>query len=108
MSFTTSQIGVLYRHGDVMIQRIDLIPRLAQRRMGGTLAYGEVTGHSHRFAQLDTIQLWVHGDNLWLEVKTPTAALTHEEHRQLDIPQGFYRVWQQREYRPGTYVNVED
>ena len=108
MTFTRNQIGVLYRHGDVMIQRIDLIPQSARQRMGATLAHGEVTGHSHRFARPDTIQLWAQGNNLFLEVKTPAAALVHEEHRQLDLPQGFYRVWQQREYRPGTYVDVED
>jgi hypothetical protein len=100
--------GIHYRHGDVMLQRIDRLPSHAQRRIGATLAHGEVTGHSHRFAQSQTVQLWERDGNLFLEVKPANAALVHEEHRQIDIPQGFYRYWKQREYRPDAFVEVED
>jgi hypothetical protein len=91
-----------------MIQRIDRIPSAASHRSGATLAYGEATGHSHRFAQTDTIQLWEQGRDLFIEVRSPMAALVHEEHHQIDLPQGFYRFWKQREYRPDAYVEVED
>lgn len=101
-------IGTLYRHGDVMIRRIDRLPHDARQRSGATLAHGEATGHSHRFAQPDTIQLWEQGRDLFLEVKSPVAALVHEEHHRIDLPQGFYRFWKQREYRPDAYVEVED
>ena len=102
------QIGMLYRHGDVMIRRIDRLPNAARQRSGATLAEGEATGHSHRFAQSAAVQLWEQGRDLFLEVKSPTAALVHEEHHQIELPQGFYRFWKQREYRPGAYVEVED
>jgi hypothetical protein len=102
------RIGVQYRHGDVMIQRIDRLPSHAQQRIGTTLAHGEVTGHSHRFAQSNTVQLWERDGNLFLEVKAASAALVHEEHQRIDIPQGFYRYWKQREYRPDAIVEVED
>lgn len=98
----------LYRHGDVLIRRVARLPIGVQPKSGGTLAHGELTGHSHRLAQLDRIQLWEQGNNLFLEVKAPSATLIHEEHRSIELPQGVYRVWKQREYRPHAYVEVMD
>ncbi|MCW5312801.1 hypothetical protein GTQ43_02735 [Nostoc sp. KVJ3] len=103
-----SQASILYRHGDVLIRHIASLPVGAQKRIGATLAHGEITGHSHRIQQSDAVQLWVHGSDLFLEVKEPSATLVHEEHRAIELPQGLYRVWKQREYRPDTYVEVID
>ncbi|MEH2239002.1 hypothetical protein [Nostoc sp.] len=103
-----NQATILYRHGDVLIRRIVTLPVGAQRRVGATLAHGEITGHSHRIQQSHAVQLWVHGSDLFLEVKEPSATLVHEEHRAIELPQGLYRVWRQREYRPDTYVEVMD
>ncbi len=103
-----NQAGVLYRHGDVLIGRINSLPVGAQKRVGATLAHGELTGHSHRIQQSHTVQLWVHGNDLFLEVKEPSAKLVHEEHQAIELPQGLYRVWRQREYRPDAYVEVMD
>lgn len=103
-----NQIGVLYRHGDVLIRRIARLPVGAQRREGVTLAYGELTGHSHRLQQAHAVQLWVQGIDLFLEVKESSATLVHEEHRSIELPHGFYQVWRQREYRPDAYVEVMD
>jgi Ribonuclease G/E len=103
-----NQPGVLYRHGDVLIRRIADLPVGVQKRVGDTLAHGEVTGHSHRIQQSHAVQLWVHGSELFLEVKEPSATLIHEEHRAIELPQGVYRVWRQREYRPDADVEVED
>ncbi|YAF96333.1 MAG: hypothetical protein AB3A66_01145 [Nodularia sp. CChRGM 3473] len=102
------QTGTLYRHGDVLIRRIATLPVGAQKRLGTTLAHGEVTGHSHRIQQSQAVQLWAHGNDLFLEIKEPSATLIHEEHRAIELPQGLYRVWKQREYRPDAYVEVED
>jgi hypothetical protein len=104
----TNQRNVLYRHGDVLIGRIATIPDRAQKRVGATLASGEVTGHSHRIQPSNAVQLWVHGSELFLEVKQTGATLVHEEHQAIEIPQGLYRIWRQREYRPDAYVEVED
>jgi hypothetical protein len=102
------QIGTLYRHGDVLIKRIDRIPAGAQKREGSTLAHGEVTGHSHRIQHPESVQLWGQGQEIFLEVKEAIANLIHEEHRTIELTQGFYRVWKQREYRPDAYIEVED
>ncbi|HIK04906.1 MAG TPA: hypothetical protein IGS40_09345 [Trichormus sp. M33_DOE_039] len=100
--------NVLYRHGDVLLRRVANIPNHAQKRTGATLAHGEVTGHSHRIQQPHAVQLWVHGHDVFLEVKQTGATLVHEEHQAIELPQGIYRVWRQREYRPDAYVEVED
>lgn len=107
-NFQANQGGVLYRHGDVLIKRIAGLPVAAQKGVGATLAHGELTGHSHRIQQSNTVQLWVHGSDLFLEVKEASATLVHEEHRAIELPQGLYRVWKQREYRPDAYVEVMD
>lgn len=100
--------GVLYRHGDVLIRRIDRLPIGVQKREGVTLAHGEVTGHRHRLQQANAVQLWGQGSELFLEVKQASATLVHEEHRAIELPRGFYQVWRQREYRPDAYVEVMD
>jgi hypothetical protein len=100
--------NVLYRHGDVLLKVIDTIPNNAQKHQGVILAHGEVTGHSHRVQPSDAVQLWVHGNELFLEVKQTGATLVHEEHQAIELRQGLYRVWRQREYRPDAYVEVED
>lgn len=103
-----NQADVLYRHGDILIKQIASLPHDAQRRVGAILAYSEVTGHSHRLQQVDAVQLWGHGSELFLEVKASSATLVHEEHRAIELPYGFYHVWKQREYRPDAYVEVMD
>ncbi len=102
------QVGVLYRHGDVLIKRIAKLPIGVQPRDGTTLAHGEVTGHSHRIQQAHAAQLWMQHRELFLEIKEPSATLIHEEHRAIELPRGVYHVWKQREYRPDAYVEVED
>jgi hypothetical protein len=105
--------GALYRHGDVLISQVATLPNGAQKRDGVTLAYGEITGHSHRIRQTNGAQLWLQdrgaqGNEMFLEVTAPSATLVHEEHQAIELPRGIYRVWKQREYRPDAYVYVED
>lgn len=99
--------NILYRHGDVLLAPIAMLPSGVQKRAGVTLAHGEVTGHSHRIQPQDAVQLWARGNELFLEVKQ-AATLVHEEHKAIELPSGVYRVWKQREYRPDAYVEVED
>lgn len=107
-NFQVNLANALYRHGDVLIKRVVTIPENAQKRGGTILAHGELTGHSHRIQPAHGVQLWVHGSELFLEVKQTGATLVHEEHRPIELPLGFYHVWRQREYRPDAYVEVED
>lgn len=114
----TQKTGTLYRHGDVLISQVVALPAGSQpvklkQGDGVTLAYGEITGHSHRIQQTNAAQLWVQdkgvqGSEMFLEVTAPSATLVHEEHHAIELPKGVYRVWKQREYRPDAYVYVED
>jgi len=101
-------LQALYRHGDVLVSRVTSLPTGARKREGTILAHGELTGHSHRIQQSHAVQLWTSGSELFLEVKGAQASLVHEEHQTIELPQGFYRVWKQREYRPDADIEVMD
>jgi hypothetical protein len=98
----------LYRHGDVMIAKIDVLPANSKKRGGVTLAYGEITGHSHRIADPHAAETFELDGQIYLKVTAPKALLIHEEHATIELPQGIYRVWQQREYTPGEIRRVYD
>lgn len=106
---------LIYRQGDVMLQRVDAIPadaKLCKIEGDVILAYGEVTGHAHRLAP-EMVKPFAKG-GVW----SPTAerfiqavegaTLTHEEHGAIALAPGNYRVIQQREYSPEEIRNVAD
>lgn len=99
----------LYRHGDVFLQAVATPNSRSLRPTGHLiLALGEVTGHSHRLSVGDVAVLYAaSGSDQYLHVHQP-ATLIHEEHAAINLPQGWYRVWQQREYTPGSYRTVLD
>ncbi len=93
------------RQGDVILQP-------AQQTTGKklphlTLAEGEVTGHSHRISD-GKAELYEKDGTLYLRVLSPTATLTHEEHKAIAIPQGNWMVRIQREYQPEGWRYVAD
>ena len=93
------------RQGDVILQP-------AQQTSGKklphlTLAEGEVTGHSHRISD-GKAELYEKDGTLYLRVLSPTATLTHEEHKAIAIPQGNWMVKIQREYQPEGWRYVAD
>ena len=98
----------MWRHGDVLIAAINEIPADASPKHGAVLALGEITGHSHRFADPQGVALWDSGGQLFVTVKTATATIIHEEHNPITLPQGTYRVWMQREYTPQAIRLVVD
>lgn len=109
---------MLYRQGDVMFKRVAELPRgmATAKRENGTVAYGEVTGHSHRLADLETAQVLKCGEGLFVTVSEaglslsgdPGATFIHEEHGPIHLPPGNYQVQIQREYSPEAIRNVLD
>jgi hypothetical protein len=99
---------MIWRHGDVLIATARSIPPDARRRPGSVVAYGEITGHSHRFQEPDSVELWEHNDVVYVNVLAESAAIVHEEHRPISIPRGVHRVWIQREYTPQAIRRVVD
>ncbi|MEC4984552.1 MAG: hypothetical protein SAJ37_02435 [Oscillatoria sp. PMC 1068.18] len=71
------------------------------------LAEGEVTGHTHRISD-GQAELYEKDGTLYLRVLSETATLTHEEHKQIQVPQGDWMVRIQREYEPQGWRYVAD
>ena len=95
----------ILRQGDVLIQRVDSIPKTAKKTSSLTLALGEVTGHHHSFEN-GSVQLFDNtspqGDDpvKWFEVKSKQATLGHQEHGKMTVSEGQYKVTIEREYNP--------
>lgn len=98
----------MWRHGDVLIAPAPFIPHDAKPRPNVVLAYGEVTGHSHRVKEHDAADVWEHGGMLFLRVTADEATIFHEEHKPVVLRRGIYRVWMQREYTPEAIRRIVD
>jgi hypothetical protein len=100
----------MIRQGDVMLQRIDSIPKKAKEIKRGVaslvLAEGEVTGHAHVIKDR-LARLFGDGDNQYVKLEQP-ATLEHEEHSAHCLEAGSYRLIHQREYSPEAIRNVAD
>lgn len=105
-----------YRHGDVFVREVAAIPEggAEMGRDAGrvVLAYGEVTGHAHAFGPAERVRMFRSegpaGLRRHIDVARGGAALRHEEHTEIRVPEGLYEVIQQREYSPEAVRNVAD
>ena len=100
-----------YRQGDVLIERVDVVPQAAvkqQVKRGRiVLAVGEATGHDHSIAA-DRADWWLlPGGDQFVRVRQKTS-LVHQEHGPIVLNLGIYRVRRQREYSPQAIRNVAD
>lgn len=98
----------MWRHGDVMIAKVEKLPEGAKPKHGNVLVRGEVTGHSHRIQDVGSAELYEADGQLFLHVGEAGARLVHEEHKPIALPAGYYRIWQQREYTPEAIRRVRD
>jgi hypothetical protein len=107
----------LYRQGDVLFRQIEKLPKGQRtKRANATVAYGEVTGHSHQLAVEDrqAAEVLEIGDGLFVHVSQAGlrieggATFVHEEHGPITLPPGNYEVVIQREYSPEGIRSVLD
>ena len=106
----------MYRQGDVYFIPAARIPAGGKKRENGTVAYGEVTGHSHRLDGASTAiaEVLECGEGgLFLRVSEEGlsiggATFVHEEHGPIHLPPGNYEIRIQREYVPGSFRTVID
>lgn len=98
----------LYRHGDLLVQDAESIPKDAKLTPHLVLAEGELTGHSHRIAERDAAKLYETSQGLYLRVIADRATLVHQEHAAITLTAGIYQVWRQREYSPAEIRTVRD
>lgn len=104
----SSTPALLYRHGDVLVAKVGALPAGAEKQNHLVLAEGEITGHTHRIAEIGSAELYQVETEVYLRVVAPTATLIHQEHGPIVLAQGFYRVWRQREYSPREILVVRD
>jgi hypothetical protein len=115
-----TKIPVSARQGDVLlleaayvggIPKDAVLQKLSGRKI--ILAFGEATGHHHRFEFMDTsenVKLYVAaGGARYLHVETPNPLL-HEEHVQIpaDLAVGKWLLPSQVEYTAKELVRVQD
>lgn len=91
-----------FRHGDIIISMVDKIPKSAKQvKNSNVFAYGEATGHNHRVVGAEQVVVFDGGEvddsTGKYEVKYATitgsdASLTHEEHKQIPLPEGNVKV----------------
>jgi len=95
-----------YRQGDVIIKQLNQIDDMTKYReeTSTILAEGETKGHSHKIingkVKLLTLKTAVNAifPLMILRVMSEKAVLFHEEHTEIELPQGDYQVLIQREY----------
>ena len=99
----------LYRQGDVLIRRIDSLPKQkAVKRASGHILEGEATGHIHRIEEVTQAEVLEIENGLYLRVGDEGVRIIHEEHAPISLPPGDYEVIRQREYSPEAIRNVAD
>lgn len=107
----------MYRQGDVMIVSCEDIPDdVTEVESGPELAHGEATGHRHRVADEDAADHFSRTgkrpdqgetDESFLVLENPSEVV-HEEHDPIELDEGNYRVFIQREYSPEEIRRVKD
>ncbi len=94
---------MIVRQGDVLLKQIDKLPEKVKKLEDKVLAYGEITGHSHRLENPENIERYTDGEKLYLQVFQPTP-LIHEEHLPQVVLPGVYEQIREREY---SYIDQD-
>ena len=84
----------IYWQGDVGFDPIKLIPATAIEK-SLTVALGEATGHHHTFRK-GMVQVLIEQEQQFVKVTGQNAILEHQEHEELILPKGKYKVIRQR------------
>ena len=80
---------MLWRQGDVFIERVLSVPRGAVMRRDLILAEGEITGHSHRIADGEKAALFNLGaTNYFSSSAVMALTVVHEEHGTIELSPG--------------------
>ena len=97
----------MYRQGDILLKKIETIPKGARPSKSDVILKGEATGHAHKIVN-GTIFTGYRTGEMYVEADVG-AALIHEEHNTIELEAGLYEVIRQREYDPKSQSRfVED
>ncbi len=86
-----------WRQGDVVITLAEM-PKEATKEKTEVIAYGEVTGHAHRTHGNGAIFEHPATRRRFLKVLAGGLTISHEEHEDIDLPEGEYELKIQREF----------
>lgn len=84
----------IYWQGDVGLEPISKIPE-GTKKKDNIVAYGEATGHHHRF-ETTAVQIFADKKGEQFAKIKQESELIHEEHKPIMVPKGVYRVIRQR------------
>jgi len=88
----------MYRQGDVLVRKIEKLPKKVRKLEEDIIVMGEATGHAHR---IQNGTLFLSGSTMYLQADAG-ATLVHEEHAPIELDPGIYEVVRQREFDPIT------
>jgi hypothetical protein len=86
-----------YTHGDVLIAKINSLPKDLKQLNTNVIQEGEHTGHAHRITSGNFKLFRANDGTMFLDAGTPLS-LSHEEHNTGIIESGFYRIGITKEY----------
>lgn len=91
--------------GDVFLEEVNNLPEGKKKILRkDVVAFGEVTGHSHKIKGCEVVEI---GGREFLCLQE-TKTMTHDEHPPVDVKKGNYRIKIQKEYFPEGNRNVQD
>ena len=88
------------RHGDLLIEKIDVLPEGLKDLKSKIVEEGEATGHFHRLDGNGTVLIdeATADTTKYLDITDMDCRIVHEEHNAIDLPKGVYKVTRQREF----------
>ena len=89
------------RQGDLLIERVDSIPKNLTAKKNTVLLEGETIGHFHKLEKAKVYEVSESSEKYLLgyfEVEEEETALVHPEHNPIKFKKGIYRFYAQREY----------
>jgi hypothetical protein len=89
----------LFQQGDVLMYKVDELPKNLKPAKSKVLAEGEVTGHCHKIDENTDVFVDENG-NLFMEVKAETSTVKHDTHHPIEVPKGLYEVKIVQEHDP--------
>ena len=93
---------LIVRQGDLLLRKVEKLPKQAKRIKSDVILEGEATGHAHRIMDGELFRFWSQsGEQLFVKADKG-AMLVHEEHASIELVPGLYEVIRQREYDPDT------
>ena len=94
---------MIVRQGDLLLKKVEKLPKRAKIVKSDVILEGEATGHAHRIMDGEIFRFWSQSSGDQLFVKADKGAmLVHEEHASIELVPGIYEVIRQREYDPDT------